>query len=272
MPIFFTKYYWTLLFPVFAHGQQYTMDYYHPKEVIQQLEIDSCKIYDSSPSGINKLSQLFIYDKAGNVVERHLPYKEYVYQFHYNSDHALIRSTEGPFDEPHIERDTFIYTPTKELIQRISFDSDGKESRRYEYSYGDGKMIKEVYFLKGRPHLESKFLYTKDGRLAEETTYFKGYLDRTESYTYDRDQRMIRFEVKYTEEKPGIVQEFIYNDLGLLMEQRISNNRGELSQVYLTNYNPNGLIASKESYTSIKNNNIETAKHKKKVYVYTHRT
>ena len=246
---------------------QFSMDRYHPKELIISKHIDTCNIYSINLDGSLSLEQSITYDVLGNELKNIQNQNGYEYVYVYNEKGLKVKESFIPFGEDPYETDTLIYDENENLIERITF-SNNAISRRNTYQYKNGLLYLDTYILKGNVHVETSYTYNESKNIDTVYRIFKGRKDGYYKYTYDQNQYLIGFNSYHSNGGKWLTHEYTVNEKGLRTEFRVINESGSLIQLYRTEYDAEGLILSTERYTSILNSDVSTGDYSKELYNY----
>ncbi len=250
---------------------QFSLDHYHPVDIIKTEGIDSCSIYVLQPDSSLTIEQSYIYNLKGLEIENKRDFQNFSFIYEYNEEGIKVAQFFVPFGEGYFERDTLIYDKKGRLIQKITYSSDGKESKRNEYDYKKRLIKEERYILKGKLQTKSLYRYNKKKRIKKIEKYFRGKHQEDWIHEYDSDNNLISFITISTNGDTTLRHNFNYNKSGLRIKHSIYLQGNRLSTIFLTTYDKKGLISYMEAITGIKNNDPKTGEYEKTIYKYTYR-
>jgi hypothetical protein len=247
---------------------QFTLDHYHPLEIIKKLEIDSCSVYSVTGDSSLTIEQTYVYNTDGKEVEYRRDDQNFSYIYHYNTDGVLVSIWNMPLDRKTWERDTLIYDKKGKLLKSITYTHEGIESTRNEYKYKKKKLVEERYILYGNLHVKSIYKYDRKRKTKTVSRNFRGQPQGDWLYQLDSEGKILSFSMLNPDGQVLSIQNFKYNSEGLEIEQVILDREGVISQMYTTIYDSRGLIDYTESWTGIENGKLEDATYVKTVYKY----
>lgn len=259
------------IFLVKSISAQFSLDHYHPIEIIKSEGIDTCSIYVLQTDSSYVIEQSYIYDPKGFEIENRRDFQQFSFVYKYNEEGLMTAEYFVPFGEIFFERDTFVYDKNDRLIQRITFSQDGTESKRNEYDYKESLIKEERYILKGNLQTRSLYEYDKKEKLYKIERYFREKHDEDWVHEYDSNGNLISFITISPNGDTTLLHKFEYDKNGLRIKHTIYNNGNTLSTIFLTTYDSKGLISYMEAITSIKNNDPKTGEYEKTIYKYTYR-
>ena len=250
---------------------QFSLDHYHPVDIIAAEGIDTCSIYVLQSDSSHVIEQSYIYNPKGLEIENRRDYQKFSFIYRYNEEGLQIAQYFVPFGEIFFERDTLIYDKKGRLRQRITYSTDGSESKRNEYDYKKRLIKEERYILKGKLQTKSLYKYDKKKRVHRIEKYLKGNHWQDWIHEYDDNDNLISFTTVAANGVITLLHEFEYNEKGLRIKHLIYSEGDKLSTQFSTTYDSIGLILFMEAITSIKNNDLATGDYEKTIYKYTYR-
>lgn len=259
------------IFLVKSISAQFSLDHYHPIEIIKSESIDTCSIFVLQTADSTLIEQSYIYDSKGFEIENRRDYQQFSFFYKYNMKGLKTAEFFVPFGEVFFERDTFVYDKNDRLIKRITYSQDGTESKRNEYDYKENLIIEERYILEGKLQTRSLYEYNKKGELYKVKQYFKGKHQEDWVHEYDSNGNLISFITISPNGDTTLLHKFEYNEKGLRIKHTIYDNGNILSTIFKTTYDSKSLISYMESITSIKNNDPKTGEYEKTIYKYSYR-
>jgi len=248
---------------------QFSMDRYHPQGLIVSKHIDTCYIYDANPNGTLDIQQSIIYDSLGRVLENIQTYQGFRYRYVYNQDGLKVSESLIPIGETPVETDTLLYDNAQNLIERITY-SRKEIIRRNKFEYVNGNLHLDSYFSAGVKHVETYYVYNQHNKIDSVKRFVRGRSDGYYKYTYDENENLIGFNSYHAGGRAWLSHKYKVNDDGLRIEFHVFNANGSLTQLYLTNYDSDGLIINTERYTGIKDSDIKNSDHSKQTYKYSY--
>lgn len=272
----FKKCFQLALFSVFIFASQlsraqFSLDHYHPKELIAELGIDTCSIFVEEADGSLTIEQSYIYDLLGNEIVNQRDFQEFSFIYHYNEDGVKVAEYFVPFGEDFYERDTLIYNDKGRLVNKITYKNDGTESKRNEYDYKGDQILEERYILKGNLQTRSIYSYNDEGRVSKIERYFRGTHSEDWIHEYDKSGDLITFKTVSAKGETTLLHKFEYNEKGLRIKHSVYSGGVDLINVILTEYDSKGLIEWEKNISSIENNDETTGEVEKTVYRYSYR-
>lgn len=250
---------------------QFSLDHYHPIDIIKSEGIDTCSIYVLQTDGSSILEQSYIYDSNGFEIENRRDFQDFSFVYTYDEEGLQTAEYLIPFGEVFFERDTFIYDKKDRLIQRITYSQDGTESKRNEYDYKKGLIKEERYILKGKLQTKSLYEYAKKRRLYKIERYFRGKHQEDWVHGYDSNGNLTSFITISANGDTTLSHTFEYNEKGLRIKHSVYSKGSKLSTIFFTTYDDKEFISYMEAITGIKNNDPKTGKYEKTIYKYTYR-
>ncbi len=244
---------------------QYSTDRYHPKEVIAEEGIDSCRVFVVEGDDWT-LKHEIIYDEQGNEIEYASNLRGHYSLYDYNENGQLIAEYFVPFGENYYSKDSLFYNEQGQLIQRNTYGGDGKRSSTNTYKYKDDLLILSTYQVTNNAQLISEYEYEKN-----KMTIRKVFDDKphgAEIHIFDKKKNLIEFQGLDAEGNVLVKHKNKYDKKNRQTELAAYDRDGQLSQVYKTTYQKNGLIKFKETYTSIVDGKLENAEYEKTIYEY----
>lgn len=245
---------------------QFSLDHYHPQELIKELKLDSCTIYVQKEDGSLEIEQSYLYDSEGRETANHRYFQNFSFIYEYDAEGKKISSLTTNMNDG--EKSTLFYNDNGLLEKRVTINQEGEETTRNIYYYNNEKLTKEEYYLYGNLHVVSIYSYDEGKNQKTEERTFRGNPQGKWVYKYNENGDLLSFTSYEPNEEISVKQEYKYNEEGLEVEFRILTDDDQLSQLYTTTYDEIGLIKYRESWTSIRNGNLETADYEKTVYVY----
>lgn len=249
---------------------QFSSDRYHPKEIIKQYSIDTCKIFNVNSDSSQILQQQIVYDIKGNEIANIRNYQKFSYLYFYNENGYKVAQYFVPFGESPFEKDTFIYDQSNNLIKSLTTDRNNRETKRNEYDFTNNILAQERFFIHETLQVTSTYHYDSQQRIKEVDKSIFGNPDGKWVYNYT-DNHLDEFLIIDNEGDTTLLQKHKYNDKNLKTDLEIYNRHGELTQLYKTTYDSKGLIDFEESYVGIRNNDMNNCRYEKAVYKYTYR-
>ncbi len=220
---------------------QFTMDFYYPERTFANLGVESCDIYELNSDSTLELEQTYRFNVNGELIENQRDFQGFSLVGKFDANNRKVAEYMIPFGEDFFERDTLIYNKNGELVMRITYAHDGKESKRNEYDYKNGKLFEERYILDGQVQVKSVFMY--DGKLnsTREIRFFRGQHQEDWVRIFNEKGDLIRFITITPKGDTALLNTFTYNQNGDLIEHHIYSG-AEIIHYEKITYKANGLI------------------------------
>lgn len=213
---------------------QYSMDRYHPRQLIAELGVVTTEIYEVHGDSQKLVTEIH-YDELGNEVLFIDQESKFRTEYRYDSVRKVGQYF-GPMEGGYFERDTFIYNENGQLMNNITYDNTGKVSKRMVYEYEGDLLKKEQYILGGKLHVLTEIEYDDKNRRVRNKRTFRGTPTDDEVFVYDEYGNMIEFIMVKPDGSESLHQYHSYNDQNLKTEFKVGN------QLYTTSYREDGLI------------------------------
>lgn len=213
---------------------QYSMDRYHPRELLAELGVRATEIYEVSEDGKELVTEI-LYDELGNEVlfiDRESKFRT---EYRYDSLRKVAQYF-GPTEGGYFERDTFIYNAEGQLIDNITYDNTGKVSKRMVYEYEGDLLKKEKYILGGKLHVLTEVEYDDKNRRVRNKRTFRGKPTDDEVFVYDEQGNMVEFIMVKPDGSESLHQYHSYNEQNQKTEFKVGD------QLHTTSYREDGLI------------------------------
>lgn len=249
---------------------QFTFDRYHPKEIIKNQKVDTCKIFNKEKDKLI-LQQEIIYLADGSESEYIDISNECSTKYYYNKNGMKIAEYFIPFGGSFLEKDTLLYDEHGNKYRQIKYSKNGTEASSSEYEYTGNKPVVEKYFSKGNLEMIYKNVYDSRNRLKKVKYILLKNANGYCTYKYDKNNNFIQFKAINVSGEVTLRQEYKYDKKNLRTELDVYGLNNKLIQMYKTNYLESGLIDSEEWFTGIKNENMNDSDHEIKIYQYTYR-
>ncbi len=259
------------IFLVKSISAQFSLDHYHPIDIIKSEGIDTCTIYVLQSDSSSVIEQSYIFNSKGLEIGNRRDFQQFSFVYKFNEEGLKTAEYLIPFGEMFFERDTFFYDKNDRLIQRITYSQDGTESKRNEYDYNENLIYEDRYILEGALQLRSLYKYDKKGKLYKIELYFRGVHHEDWVHEYDSNGNLISFITISPKGDTTLLHKFEYNEKGLRIKHTIYDSGNNLSTIFLTTYDSKGLISYMEAITGIKNNDPKTGEYEKTIYKYSYR-
>jgi hypothetical protein len=229
-----------LLFPFFS-AAQFSMDFYYPQKTFGALGVESCSIYEVNLDGSLELEQTYKFNAMGELIENHRDFQGFSLIGKFDANNRKVAEYMIPFGEDFFERDTLIYNKKGELVMKITYSHDGKESKRNEYDYKNGKLFEERYILDGQLQVKSVFKNDDKTNSTRETRFFRGQHQEDWVRIFNEKGDLIRFITITPKGDTTLLNTFTYNQNGDLIEHHIYSG-AEIIHYEKITYKANGLI------------------------------
>ena len=150
------------------------------------------------------------------------------------------------------------------LMKMTIFDADGNETYRTTYTYENGLLVRERYYLDGRGIDMKVYTYNENGLVIQEKYTFDEVASAgwTTTYEYDEQGRVIRRYTVYDSDKPAEEVRTEYDGLGRISKEESKDSvttytYGENgSYTVLTEYKSEATVARLERITDERGNMI----------------
>ncbi|MCC6817336.1 MAG: hypothetical protein IT245_00375 [Bacteroidia bacterium] len=261
------------LFQTIISQGQITPDKYYQPTFIRALGLDSCIITKVSKDNNRQKDMVIAYDRKGNKMTFKDQLNGSRIVFKYGKDSTLL------------VQEFFIKQNGKEEkagMDSFFYDANGKKTRYHSivlrkkgnihitinYFYKSDSLYREEYLL-DKAVLKS-VIHTYDRRTNTEIMTVISDKEPSNSQFYQRDGKgnLIKFFVIELNGDTSLVHKYTYDSQGRNIETKTYDLRSNISNIYKTYFNSNGMIMKEEQFLNIQFGDISSAIYVLKEYQY----
>jgi YD repeat-containing protein len=162
----------------------------------------------------------------------------------YNDKGLLISEWKLQHGETSAELHTYAYDPQgRLLLHQLEIPDEGIEEKFVTQRNANGQAVEIQKFYGDDPGERTVYVYGENGEPSAITAYdADGDFDKCEKFTYDDQKRMVKREVKKSDNSETVL-EYAYNDQGLLAAVTEKDAKGNLLSRQEHDYTMEGLEA-----------------------------
>jgi len=162
----------------------------------------------------------------------------------YSDQGLLLREWKLQHGETSAELHTYSYDPQgRLLVHHLEIPDDGIEERFVTQRNANGQPVEIQKFYGDDPGERTVYVFGENGEPAEVAHYdADGDFDKSEKFSYDDQKRMVRRDVKKSDDTESSL-EYSYNEQGLLVMVTEKDSQGNLMSRQEHDYTMEGLDA-----------------------------